>query len=228
MDKTTSLEKAVADIPDGASIMIGGFCAAGLPLNLVTALIARGARNLTLIANSSFELLELVEARTARKLITTYARIPREMVPVNPIEQQVLASELELEQVPQGTFVERIRAAGAGLGGIYINVGVGTFIEEGKESKIINDKKYLLEKPLYADYALVRGFKGDKFGNLVYRKTSRNINPMIAMAAKTTIAEVETIVEVGQLDPEHIVTPGIFVDRIVQVDKKVRAVHIHD
>jgi 3-oxoadipate CoA-transferase alpha subunit len=227
MDKTTSLTDAVADIPDGASIMFGGFCAAGLPLNLVTAIIAKGARNLTLIANSSFELLELVEARTARKLITTYARIPSQMVPMNPIEQQVLASELELEQVPQGTFVERIRAAGAGLGGIYVTVGVGTFIEEGKESKIIDGKKYLLEKPLYADYAFVKGFKGDKFGNLIYRKTSRNINPIIAMAAKTTIAEVETVVDVGQLDPEHIITPGIFVDRIVRVDKKVRALYIH-
>jgi 3-oxoadipate CoA-transferase alpha subunit len=223
MDKRIkTAEEAVADIPDGATIMIGGFGAAGLPLNLVQALVAQGANDLTVISNAITEFLDLAQAKRIKKAITSYVGLPRSIMPVNPFEVQYEAGEVELELLPEGTLPERIRAAGAGIAGFYTTVGVDTFVEKGKETKIIDGKKYLFEKALSADFALVKGFKGDKFGNLIYRKAARNQNPIIAMAAKVTIAEVEEIVEVGQLDPEIIVTPGIFIDRIVQVPKKTR------
>ena len=223
MDKTVpSLEQAVAGIIDGASIMIGGFGAAGLPLNLIHALIAQGTKELTVISNSITEFLDLIQAKRIKRVITSYLGLPRSIMPVNPFEEQYLAGEVELELVPEGILAERIRAAGVGIAALYSPVGINTFIEEGKEAKIINGKKYILETALGADFALVKGYKGDRFGNLIYRKSARNNNPIIAMAANITIAEVEEIVEVGQLDPEIVVTPGIFIDRIVQAEKRTR------
>ena len=227
MDKSIpSCEQAVADIRDGSTVMLGGFGAAGLALNLVHALIAKGARGLTVIANAIPEFFELVQARRISKVITSAVMLPKSAFPVNPFKEQYLAGEIELELLPEGTLPERIRAAGVGIAGFYSPVGVGTFVEKGKETKLINGKKYILEMPLHADFALIKGYKGDRFGNLVYRKTARNINPIMAMAAKVTIAEVEEIVEVGQLDPELIITPGIFVDRVVQAKKLARELTI--
>ena len=223
----SSLQEAVADIPDGASIMIGGFGAAGLPLNLTRAVIARGIKDLTVISNAITEFYEFAEAKRIKKAITSYVGIPRSIMPVNPFEEQYNAGEVELELVPEGTLVERIRSAGVGLAGFYSPVGVGTSIEEGKESKIFNGRKYILETALDADFALIRGYKADPFGNLVYRKVARNDNPIMAMAARVTIAEVEDIVEVGELDPEVIITPGIFIDRIVQAKRITREFTIH-
>ena len=227
MDKqVTSVQEAVADIKDGATIMLGGFGAAGVPFNLIFALIEQGSKNLTIICNGITEFLDLVVAKRIKKVVTSYAALPKSIMPVNPFEEQYIAGEVELELVPEGTLPERIRAAGVGLGGFYTKVGVGTFVEKGKESKIIDGKKYIYETPLRADFALVKGYLGDRYGNLIYRKAARNQNPIIAMAGHTTIAEVEKIVDVGQLDPEAIVTPGIFVDRIVQVPKRTGAFKI--
>jgi 3-oxoadipate CoA-transferase alpha subunit len=222
-----SVEQAVADIPDGATIMIGGFGAAGLPLNLTRALIAKGTKDLTVICNAITEFFELVEAKRVKKAITSYVGIPRSIMPVNPLEEQYRAGEVELELVPEGTLAERIRAAGVGLAGFYTPVGVGTPVEQGKETKVFNGKKYILETALHADFALTKGYHGDRFGNLIYRKVARNQNPIMAMASNVTIAEVEEIVEVGQLDPDIIVTPGIFVDRVVQAKKVTREFVIH-
>jgi 3-oxoadipate CoA-transferase alpha subunit len=222
-----SVEQAVADIPDGATIMIGGFGAAGLPLNLTRALIAKGTKNLTVICNAITEFFELVQAKRIKKAITSYVGIPRSIMPVNPFEEQYRAGEVELELVPEGTLVERIRAAGVGIAGFYTPTGVGTPVDQGKEMKIFNGRKYILETALHADFALTKGYQGDRFGNLIYRKVARNQNPIMAMAGNVTIAEVEEIVEVGQLDPDIIVTPGIFVDRVVQAKKVTREFVIH-
>jgi 3-oxoadipate CoA-transferase alpha subunit len=222
-----SIEKAVADIPDGATIMIGGFGAAGLPLNLTRALIAKDSKNLTVICNAITEFFELVEAKRVKKAITSYVGIPRSIMPINPFEEQYRSGEVELELVPEGTLVERVRAAGVGMAGFYTPVGVGTSVEQGKETKTFNGRKYILETALHADFALIKGYKGDRFGNLIYRKVARNTNPIMAMAAKVTITEVEEIVEIGQLDPEVIITPGIFVDRVAQAKKVTREFAIH-
>lgn len=222
-----TVEQAVADIGDGATIMIGGFGATGLPLNLTRALVSNGTKNLTVICNAITEFLELVEARLVKRVITSYVGIPRSIMPVNPLEEQYKAGEVELELLPEGTISERIRAAGMGIAAFYTPVGVDTMVEEGKETRWFEGKKYILETALRADFALIKGYKGDRYGNLIYRKTARNTNPVIATAAKVTIAEVEEIVEVGQLDPEVIVTPGIFVDRVVQVKKATRPFKIH-
>lgn len=219
----TTIEEAIADIHDGATIMIGGFGAAGLPLNLTRALVKKGVKDITVISNAITEFYELAEAKMIKKAISSYVGIPKSIMPVNPFEEQYLAGEVELELVPQGTLNERIRAGGVGLGGFYSPVGVGTVVEEGKETKIFEDgRKYILEKALKADFALVKGFKGDRFGNLIYRKVARNNNPLMAMAAKTTIAEVDEVLEVGELDPEHIVSPGIYIDHLVQIKKITR------
>jgi 3-oxoacid CoA-transferase subunit A len=208
-----SAEKAVAAIPDGASIMMGGFGLCGIPENLIRALHARGTRNLTLISNNAgvdeFGAGMLLKSRQIRKVIGTYVGENKEF------ERQALAKEIEVELVPQGTFSERIRAAGAGIGGFFTPTGYGTLIAEGKETREIDGKHYVLEKPLHADFAFVKAWKGDPLGNLVYRKTTRNFNPVMATAARVTIAEVEELVEPGQLDPDAIVTPGIFVKHIV-------------
>lgn len=207
---------AVADIPDGATIMFGGFGDAGVAENLTRALAAHGARNLIAISNAAGQkergIALLFRNNQIRKLIASFP------VPgiSDAFEERLRAGDTELELVPQGTIIERIRAAAAGLGGFYSPTGVGTPVAEGKEVRVINGREYLLEYPLFADYALLKAYKGDRMGNLFYRMTARNFNPMMAAAAKVTIVEVEELVEVGELDPECIATPGIFVDRILK------------
>lgn len=218
MDKVLpSAENAVARIPDGASIMMGGFGLCGIPENLIKALHARGTRNLTLISNNAgvdeFGAGMLLKSRQIRKVIGTYVGENKEF------ERQALAGEIEVELVPQGTFSERIRAAGAGIGGFFTPTGYGTLVAEGKETREIDGKHYVLERPLHADFAFVKAWKGDRLGNLVYRKTARNFNPVMATAAKVTIAEVEQLVEPGDIEPDAIVTPGIFVKHIVRGER---------
>jgi 3-oxoacid CoA-transferase subunit A len=215
MDKVLpSAEAAVEMIPDGASIMMGGFGLCGIPENLIRALHARGTRNLTIISNNAgvdeFGAGMLLRARQIRKVIGTYVGENREF------ERQALAREIEVELVPQGTFSERIRAAGAGIGGFFTPTGYGTLVAEGKETRQIDGKHFVLEMPLHADFAFVKGWKGDRLGNLIYRKTARNFNPIMATAARVTIAEVEQLVEPGGLDPDAIVTPGIFVKHVLR------------
>ena len=209
-----SAEDAVQMIPDGASIMMGGFGLCGVPENLIKALHASATRDLTIISNNAgiddFGVGILLKARQVRKMISTYVGENKEF------ERQVLSGEIEIELVPQGTFAERIRAGGAGIGGFFTPTGYGTVVAEGKETRVIDGRHYVLELPLHADFAFVKGFKGDRAGNLVYRKTSRNFNPMMATAAAVTIAEVEQIVEPGDIDPEAVATPGIFVRHILQ------------
>jgi 3-oxoacid CoA-transferase subunit A len=209
-----SADAAVAQIPDGASIMMGGFGLSGLPENLIKALHARGTKNLTIISNNAgvdgFGIGILREAGQVRKMISTYVGENKEF------ERRVLSGEIEIELVPQGTFAERIRAGGTGIGGFFTPTGYGTVVAEGKETRVIDGRPYVLELPLHADFAFVKGYQGDRAGNLVYRKTARNFNPVMATAATVTIAEVEHIVEAGQLDPEAIVTPGIFVKHLLQ------------
>jgi 3-oxoacid CoA-transferase subunit A len=214
MDKVLrSAEEAVAKIPDGASIMMGGFGLCGIPENLIKALHDKGTKNLTIISNNAgvdqFGAGMLLWAKQVRKVIGTYVGENKEF------ERQALAKEIEVELVPQGTFSERIRAAGAGIGGFFTPTGYGTIIAEGKETRAIDGKNYVLEKPLHADFAFVKAWKGDRLGNLVYRKTARNFNPVMATAAKVTIAEVEELLEPGQLEPDTIITPGIFVKHII-------------
>jgi 3-oxoacid CoA-transferase subunit A len=209
-----SAAEAVAQIPDGATIMVGGFGVCGNPENLLAALLARGTKGLTVISNNAgidgFGLGPLLKAKQIHKMIATYVGENREF------ERQFLAGELEVELVPQGTFSERIRAGGAGIGGFFTPTGVGTIVAEGKETRTIGGRAYVLEMPLKADFALVRAFKGDRLGNLVFRKTARNFNPMMATAAKTTIAEVEHLVDPGEIEPDAVHTPGIFVRHIIQ------------
>ena len=209
-----SAEAAVALIPDGASILMGGFGVCGLPENLIQALHARGTKHLTVISNNAgvdgFGIGILLAARQVRKMISTYVGENREF------ERQYLSGELEVDLVPQGTFSERIRAGGAGIGGFFTPTAYGTIVAEGKETRIINGRPYVLEPPLRADFAFVRAWKGDRVGNLVYRRTARNFNPVMATAARVTIAEVEHLVEPGEIDPDHVVTPGIFVRHILK------------
>ena len=207
-------EDAVARIPDGATIMMGGFGLCGIPETLIAALRARGTRNLTVISNNAgvddFGIGVLLRSRQVRKMIATYVGENKEF------ERQFLSGELEVELVPQGTFAERIRAGGAGIAGFFTPTGYGTLVAEGKETRVIDGKPYVLEPPLKADFAFVKAWRGDRAGNLVYRKTARNFNPVMATAAAVTIAEVEHLVEPGELDPDQIVTPGIFVRHILQ------------
>ena len=209
-----SAAEAVAAIPDGATILMGGFGLCGIPENLIRALHARGTKNLTVISNNAgvddFGVGILLKARQVRKMVSTYVGENREF------ERQLLSGEIEVELVPQGTFSERIRAGGAGIGAFYTPTGYGTLIAEQKETRMIDGKAYVLEFPIRADFAFVKAYRGDRLGNLVYRRTSRNFNPMMATAGRTTIAEVEALVEPGDLDPEMIVTPGIFVKQIFQ------------
>jgi 3-oxoacid CoA-transferase subunit A len=212
-----SAADAVALVPDGASIMMGGFGLCGIPENLIAALRARGTRNLTVISNNAgvddFGIGLLLKARQVRKMISTYVGENKEF------ERQFLTGEIDVELVPQGTFAERIRAGGAGIGGFFTPTGYGTLVAEGKETRTIDGRHYVLERPLRADFAFVKGWKGDYAGNLVYRRTARNFNPVMATAATVTIAEVEQLVEPGQLDPDHVATPGIFVRHIMQGEK---------
>jgi len=206
--------EAVAQIPEGASIMMGGFGLCGIPENLIAALHARGTRGLTVISNNAgvddFGIGLLLRSRQVRKMISTYVGENKEF------ERQFLTGELEVELVPQGTFAERIRAGGAGIGGFFTPTGFGTLVSEGKETRIIGGTPFVLERPLTADFAFVKAWRGDTAGNLVFRRTARNFNPVMATAARVTIAEVEHLVEPGEIDPDHVVTPGIFVRYILQ------------
>jgi len=212
-----SAEEAVAGIGDGATIMMGGFGLCGIPENLIAALHARGTRNLTVISNNAgvddFGIGVLLKSRQVRKMISTYVGENKEF------ERQFLTGELEVELVPQGTFSERIRAGGAGIGGFFTPTGYGTLIAEQKETRTIDGTNYVLELPLKADFAFVKAWKGDRAGNLVYRKTARNFNPVMATAAAVTIAEVEELVEPGTIDPDHVVTPGVFVRHILKGER---------
>lgn len=205
---------AIRDIADGATIMMGGFGLCGIPENLIQALRDLGPRDLTVISNNAgiddFGIGVLLEKRQIRKMISTYVGENR------LFEMLVLQEELEVELCPQGTFAERIRAGGAGIGGFYTPTGCGTLVAQGKETRSWGGKQYVLELPLKADFAFVKAHWGDRAGNLVYRKTARNFNPLMAMAARVTIAEVEALVEPGDLDPDTIHTPGIYVDRIFE------------
>ncbi len=206
-------EDAVADIADGASVMIGGFGLCGIPENLIAALVKKGARGLTTISNNvgvqGFGVGLLLSNGQIRKHVGTF-------MGDNPLLQEKLArGEIELEVIPQGTFIERIRSAGAGIAAFYTPTGVGTLVAEGKEMRQFEGQAYLLETALRADFALVKAWKGDSFGNLVYRKTARNFNPEMAMAARVTIAEVEHLAPVGELNPDQVHTPSIYVQRII-------------
>ncbi len=206
--------EAIADVRDGVTIMMGGFGLCGIPENLIQALVRRGAKGLTVVSNnagtSDYGIGLLLRTRQVRKMIATY-------VGENDLfEQQVLSGELECELVPQGTFAERIRAGGAGIAAFFTPTGYGTVIAEGKETRAFGGRHHVLEAGLTADFAFVKAFRGDRLGNLVYRKTARNFNPVMATAARVTIAEVEELVEPGALDPDLVHTPGIFVTRIFQ------------
>jgi 3-oxoacid CoA-transferase subunit A len=215
MDKTVAnADEAVQDIPDGASIMMGGFGLCGIPENLIAALRKKGTQNLTVMSNNAgtdeYGAGLLLQTHQIRKMVATY-------VGENKLfESQVLNGEVEIELNPQGTFSERMRAAGAGLGGFFTPTGYGTPIAEGKETREIDGKMYVFEKPLRADYAFIKAWKGDRWGNLIYRKTARNFNPIMATAAEVVIAEVEELVEVGELEPDFIHTPGVFVNMVFQ------------
>lgn len=209
-----SADAAVADIPDGATIAVGGFGLCGNPENLIRALHRKGVRNLTIISNNcgidGEGLGILLDAGQVRKIIASYVGENRRF------EQLFLSGDLEVELVPQGTLAEAIRAGGAGIPAFYTATGVGTLRAEGRETRIFDGREYLLERALRADFALVKAWKGDRGGNLVYRKTARNFNPMVATCAPITIAEVEVLVDKGEIDPDLVHTPAIFVQRILQ------------
>ena len=210
-----SAAAAVDGIEDGATIMIGGFGVAGLPAALVDAVIDQGARDLTIVSNNAGTgdtgLAALLKTKRVRKIICSYPRQTDSYV----FDALYRAGEIELEVVPQGNLVERIRAAGAGIGAFYTPTAAGTMLGDGKESRIFDGREFILEHPIHADVALIKAFKGDRWGNLVYRKTARNFGPVMATAARCAVAQVEEVVELGTLDPESIVTPGIFVARVV-------------
>ena len=210
----SSAAEAVADIPSGATVMLGGFGLCGIPENLITALVARRVTGLHTISNNmgvdGFGMGLMLEAGMIASHIGSYVGENR------LLEQQVLSGQLNLTLVPQGTLAERIRAAGAGIPAFYVPAGVGTVVAEGKETRSFNGREFLLEQALPADFALVKAWRGDRHGNLLYRKTARNFNPLMAAAATVTIAEVEDLVEPGELDPAAVETPGIYVKRILQ------------
>lgn len=207
-------DKAIADIFDGATLMLGGFGLCGIPENCITALIKKGIKDLTCISNNAgvddFGIGLMLKTRQVKKMISSYVGENAEF------ERQLLSGELEVDLIPQGTLATRCMAAGYGIPAIFTPAGVGTEVAEGKEVRNFDGKDYLLEMAFDADFALVKAWKGDTAGNLVYHTTARNFNPIMAMAGKITIAEVEELVEVGQLDPDHIHTPGIYVHRIFQ------------
>jgi len=211
-----SMAAAVDDIRDGATVMIGGFGTAGMPTELIDALIGQGARDLTIVNNNAGNaeagVAALLKTGRVRKIICSFPRQSDSWV----FDALYRAGEIELELVPQGNLAERIRAAGAGIGAFFTPTGYGTLLAEGKETREIDGRHYVLEYPIHADYALIKADRGDRWGNLVYRKTARNFGPIMASAAKCTIAQVREIVELGTLDPEAIVTPGIFVQRVVE------------
>lgn len=210
-------QAALADVPDGATVMIGGFGNAGMPAELIDALIARGARGLTVVNNNAGNadagLAALIAAQCVRKIICSF---PRQTDSWH-FDKAFRAGELELELVPQGTLAERIRAAGAGIGAFYTPTAFGTKLAEGKETRRIGERDYVLEYPIHADYALIKADRADRWGNLTYRMTARNFGPIMATAARITVAQVRETVPLGELDPEIVVTPGIYVKRIVRI-----------
>lgn len=221
IDKTVaSLAEAVTGIFDGASIMIGGFGVAGIPEELIDAVIDQGARDLTIINNNAGNgetgLAALLKAKRVRKIVCSFPR----QADSHHFDALYRAGEIELELVPQGNMAARIHAAGSGLGAIFTPTGYGTRLAEGKETRNIDGRDYVLEYPIRADFALIKAYKGDRWGNLVYRKSARNFGPIMAMAANETIAQVSDVVPLGDLDPEAVVTPGIFVQRVVVARSK--------
>ena len=220
----SSTVEAIADVKDGASIMFGGFGVCGIPENLIEAILEKGVKNLTVIGNNIgdiknggfYGVAKLVKNRQVKKFIGSF---PGMIAEVDWFIEMYSKNEIEVEIMPQGTLNERIRCAGAGLGGVLTPAGVGTLLAEGKEVKVIDGREYLLELPLHADFAMIKAHKGDRMGNLVYRYTARNYNPVMAPAAKITIAEVEELVEVGELDPDQVHTPGIYVKRLIKGER---------
>jgi 3-oxoadipate CoA-transferase, alpha subunit len=208
--------EAVADVADGSTVLIGGFGLAGMPSELVDALIEQGATGLTIVSNNAGNgetgLAQLLKRGRVRKVICSFPRQADSYI----FDALYRAGEVELEVAPQGNLAERIRAAGSGIGAFFTPTAYGTLLAEGKETRTIDGRNYVLEYPIRADVALIKAYKGDRWGNLIYRKTARNFGPIMASAAKLTIAQVEEFVDLGDLDPEAIVTPGIFVDRLVE------------
>ena len=218
IDKTAlSLHETVAQIHDGATVMIGGFGTAGQPAELIDALIEHGAKGLTIVNNNAgngdIGLAALLKAGQVEKMICSFPRQSDSYV----FDELYRAGKVALELVPQGNLACRIQAAGAGLGAVFTPTGYGTLLAEGKETREINGRQYVLEYPIHADFALIKAYQGDRWGNLVYRKTARNFGPIMAAAAQTTIAQVKEIVALGNLNPEHIITPGIFVQHVAAV-----------
>ncbi|MFG1350096.1 3-oxoacid CoA-transferase subunit A [Xanthobacter autotrophicus] len=218
IDKTRpDTQSCVADIPDGATLLVGGFGGAGMPHELIEAVIARAPKELTIISNNAGNgttgLAALLAAGLVKKVVCSFPRQADSFV----FDQLYRDGKLELELVPQGNLVERIRAGGAGIGAFFTPTGYGTPIAAGKETRQIDGRNYVLEYPLKADFALIKAHRGDRWGNLTYRKTARNFGPVMATAATVTVAQVEDIVPLGTLDPENIVTPGVFVDRLVAI-----------
>jgi len=212
---TPSIEKAVADIRDGSTVLVGGFGNAGMPFALIDALIAQGAKDLVIVSNNAGNadhgLAALLKTGRVRKVVCSFPRQVDSWV----FDGLYHAGKIELELVPQGNLAERMRAAGAGIGAFFCPTGYGTLLAGNRETREIDGRHYVLEYPIKGDVALIKAHKADRWGNLVYRKTARNFGPIMAMAAKTTIVEVDEVVELGALDPEHIVTPGIYVHRVV-------------
>ena len=208
-----SSDEAVRDVCNGATLVVGGFGLCGIPENLIAALVRKGVRDLTAVSNNcgvdDWGLGLLLRTRQIRKMVSSYVGENAEF------ERQFLSGELEVELVPQGTLAERMRAGGAGIPGFYTPTGVGTLVAQGKEVRELDGRDYVLERGIVGDFSLVAAWKGDRLGNLIYRKAARNFNPMAATAGKVSIAEVEELVEVGALDPENVHTPGVFVDRVV-------------
>jgi 3-oxoadipate CoA-transferase, alpha subunit len=214
-----SAAAALADVADGATVMIGGFGTAGLPNELTNALLAQGARELTIVNNNAGNgdtgLAALLAAGRVRKIICSFPR----QADSHHFDRLYRAGKISLELVPQGNLAERIRAAGAGIGGFFTPTGYGTELAKGKEVREIDGRMYVLESPIHADFALIKAERGDRWGNLSYRMTARNFGPVMAMAARVTVATVHDVVELGTLDPECVITPGIFVQRVVRVDR---------
>ena len=215
-----SADEAVRDVFDGATMVVGGFGLCGIPENLIGALVRHGAKNLTIVSNNcgvdDWGLGQLLRTRQIRKMVSSYVGENAEF------ERQFLSGELEVELVPQGTLAERMRAGGAGIPAFYTPAGAGTLVAEGKETRSFDGRDYLLERGIVGDFSMVAAWKGDRLGNLVYRKSARNFNPMAATAGRISIAEVEEHVEVGSLDPECVHTPGVFVNRIVVAPREKR------
>jgi 3-oxoadipate CoA-transferase alpha subunit len=218
IDKTAStVADAVVDVADGSTVMIGGFGTAGIPFELIDALVEQGARDLTIVNNNAGNgdrgIARLIRERRVRKIVCSFPR----QVDSWHFDAAYRAGEIELELVPQGNLAERIRAAGAGIGAFYTPTGFGTALAQGKETRTIDGREFVLEYPIRGDFALIRAERADRWGNLVYRKTARNFGPVMAMAARCTVVQVREVVPLGAIDPEHVVTPGIFVHRVVEV-----------